>query len=895
MKDPAIPLQMIEFASLVFCLIPIALSQQTPSQDSPRYRNPDLPFDERVNDLVSRMTLDEKVSQMLYDAPAIERLGIPAYNWWNEALHGVARAGRATVFPQAIGLAATWDTDLMFRVATAISDEARAKYRDAVQHGRRGIYEGLTFWSPNINIFRDPRWGRGMETYGEDPYLTGQLGVEFVKGMQGNDPHYLKTVATPKHFAVHSGPEPDRHVFDAVVDDRDLRETYLPAFRATVIDGKAQSVMCAYNRFRGQPCCGSSELLQKILREEWGFDGYVVSDCWAIMDFYTTHKVYRTAPEAAARALLAGTDLNCGVTYDSLGVAVRKGLVSELPVDLAVKRLFRARFRLGMFDPPDRVPYAKIPLSINDSKEHRELAVEATRKSIVLLKNEGGLLPLRKGFRTIAVIGPNADDVDVLLGNYNGTPADPITPLEGIRRKVPTGTKVIYARGCDLAENMPSLEVLPSTFLSTEQNGARVKGLETRYFNNHNFEDAPFVARIDEAVDFNWWQDPPVPGMKADSFSIRWTGSVVPPVSGRYALGVRSFGGARLYLDDSLLVEASDRHNVFIEWKCVELSAGVPRHIKLEYWDRRADASVQLVWAKPDLRLKDEALAAAEMSDVVVMTMGLSPRLEGEEMPIDVPGFKGGDRVDIGLPRPQEELLKAIAALGKPVVLVLLNGSALAVNWASEHIPAIVEAWYPGQAAGTALADVLFGDYNPAGRLPLTFYKSTDQLPAFTDYEMRGRTYRYFAGEPLYPFGFGLSYTTFAYSNLRLPARVPAGENVTVSVDVKNTGARDGEEVVQLYITDVQAGAPVPIRSLQGFRRVHLKPGESKSVLFLLTPRQLSLIDSQNRRIVEPGVFEVSVGGKQPGFTGRADAATTGSVAGRFEVIGETIVIGERQ
>jgi beta-glucosidase len=895
MKSPPAALHLTALLSLL-CLFLLPVSaQQSSSGAAPPYRNPDLSIDERVDDLVSRMTLDEKVSQMLYDAPAIERLGIPAYNWWNEALHGVARAGRATVFPQSIGLGATWDTDLMFRVATAISDEARAKHNDAVKHGRRGIYEGLTFWSPNINIFRDPRWGRGMETYGEDPYLTSRLGVEFVKGMQGNDPHYLKTVSTPKHFAVHSGPEPDRHVFDAVVDDRDLRETYLPAFRAAIFEGKAQSVMCAYNRFRGAPCCGSSELLQKILRQEWGFDGYVVSDCWAIMDFYTNHRVDKAAPEAAARALLAGTDLNCGVTYDSLGVAVRRGLVSELLVDLAVKRLFRARFELGMFDPPERVPYAKIPLSVNDSKKHRELAVEAARKSIVLLKNDGGLLPLRKDLRTIAVIGPNADDIDVLLGNYNGTPSDPITPLEGIRRKVSNDTKVIYARGCDVAENTPSLQVVPSEFLSSTQSGVSKKGLEATYFNNHGFEGEPFLARTDEQVDFNWWKEAPVEGMNQDSFSVRWTGTIHARAAGRYALGVRAFGGARLFLGDSLLMEASNRHTVFLEWKYVELKAGEERRIRLEYWDRRADASVQLVWSVPNPRLKEDALTAARGADAVIMMMGLSPRLEGEEMSVDVPGFKGGDRVDIGLPQPQERLMRSVLALGKPVVLVLLNGSALAVNWASEYIPAIVEAWYPGQAAGTAVADVLFGDYNPAGRLPVTFYKSTDQLPPFTDYNMRGRTYRYFAGEPLYPFGYGLSYTTFAYSNLRLPASVRAGENVAVTVDVRNTGQRDGEEVVELYVTDVQAGAPVPIRSLQGFQRISLKAGETERLSFSLTPRQLSLIDLQNRRVVEPGVFEVSVGGKQPGFTGRADAATTATVTGRFEAVGDTIVIGERE
>ncbi len=483
---------------LILAVFPVmgALSQgiSTPAARYP-FQNPSLGIDERVNDLVSRMTLDEKVAQMLYNAPAIPRLGVPEYNWWGEALHGVARAGKATVFPQAIGLAAMWDTDMMLRVATVISDEARAKHHDALRKGRRGNYEGLSFWSPNINIFRDPRWGRGMETYGEDPYLTGRLGVQFVKGMQGDDPKYLKTISTPKHFAVHSGPEPDRHVFDAAVDERDLRETYLPAFRATILEANAQSVMCAYNRFRGEPCCGSSELLQRILRDEWGFSGYVVSDCWAIMDFYTTHNVDKTAPQAAARALIAGTDLNCGVTYDSLGVAVRSGLVREQLVDVAVKRLFRARFRLGMFDPPGMVPYASIPITDNDSRQHQRLAVEATRKSIVLLKNEGNILPLRKGIRTIAVIGPNANDINLLLGSYNGLPSNPVTPLAGIQHGAPKGTKVIYTRGCPVAENIPQFELMPSSMLFTAQGASGKAGLTGEYYNNNSFEGKPFIAR----------------------------------------------------------------------------------------------------------------------------------------------------------------------------------------------------------------------------------------------------------------------------------------------------------------------------------------------------------------------------------------------------------------
>ncbi|HEX9692115.1 MAG TPA: glycoside hydrolase family 3 C-terminal domain-containing protein [Gemmatimonadales bacterium] len=871
----------------------LACAQAAPTVPSPTeghlpYLNPDLPLDTRVQDLLSRLTLEEKVGQMLYDADAVPRLGIPEYNWWNEALHGVARAGRATVFPQAIGLAATFDTDLMLRVATVISDEARAKYHESVRQGRRGIYEGLTFWSPNINIFRDPRWGRGMETFGEDPYLTGQLGIQFVRGMQGDDPRYLKTVATPKHYAVHSGPEPDRHTFDAVVSERDLRETYLPAFRATVVEAGAQSVMCAYNRFRGDACCASDELLGQILRGEWGFTGYVVSDCWAVMDIYNTHEIVETPQEAAAVSVIAGTDLNCGVTFDSLVTAVHQGLITEPQIDVALARLLRVRFRLGMFDPPERVPYAAIPYGVNDSRAHRELALEATRKSIVLLKNDG-VLPLGKDLGTVAVIGPNATDVDVLLGNYNGVPSDPITPLEGIRRAVSPDTRVLFARGSDVVEDMPSFEVIPSTALVPAGPEAAERGLTATYFGNHRFEGEPVATRVDPVVDFAWWDEAPVAGMPRDSFSVRWSGTLVPPTSGRYALGVRIFGGARLFLDDSLFVEYSDRHVIMTQWEYVNLRAGVPRDIRVEYFDRRADAIIQLVWAKPDPGLRQAALEAARQADAVIMFMGLSPRLEGEEMRVEVPGFTGGDRIDIGLPEPQETLIRDIVALDKPVVLVLLNGSALSVNWAAEHVPAIVEAWYPGQAAGTAIADILFGDVNPAGRLPVTFYRSVEQLPPFTNYDMAGRTYRYFDGDPLFPFGHGLSYTTFAYGHLDLPASVPAGEDVTLSVVVGNVGALAGEEVVQLYVTDVEASVPVPIRSLAGVRRVFLEPGEIQHVEFRITPRQLSVIEDAGNRVVEPGLFEVSVGGKQPGFTGLADAVTTSVVTGQFEIVGRRI------
>ncbi|HSB11256.1 MAG TPA: glycoside hydrolase family 3 C-terminal domain-containing protein [Blastocatellia bacterium] len=693
------------------------------AQSSTPYNDVSLPFEERVDDLVSRMTLEEKVSQMMNAASAIPRLDIPAYDWWNEGLHGVARAGVATVFPQAIGLAATWDTSLMHRVADVISTEARAKYHEAVRNNDRARYKGLTFWSPNINIFRDPRWGRGQETYGEDPYLTSRMGVEFVRGLQGDDPKYFKVISTPKHYAVHSGPEPERHGFNAVTDQRDLFETYLPAFEACVKEAGAYSVMCAYNRYLGEPCCAQNTLLRRILRDEWKFPGYVVSDCGAVYDIYKFHKAAEDAASASAMSVKAGTDLECGNDYRSLLDAVKKGLVTEAELDVSLKRLFAARFKLGMFDPPDAVPYSSISISENDSTEHRRLSLEAARESIVLLKNQNRLLPLKKTLKKIAVIGPTADDLDVLLGNYAGTPSSYVTPLKGIQAKLSTQAEVVYEQGCSLVERI---------------------------------QPAPLDS------------------------------------------------------------------------------------------DKRA-------------------IKLASESDVVVFIGGISPKLEGEELKLSVDGFRGGDRTSLDLPRQQESLLKAVSATGTPVVLVLTSGSALSVNWANEHVQAIVQLWYSGEEGGTALADVLFGDYNPGGRLPVTIYKSVAQLPRFEDYGMAGRTYRYFEGEPLYPFGYGLSYTTFAYSKLELPKRAGVGETVVVRARVTNTGKVEGDEVAQLYVKDLASSVPAPIRSLQGFRRVHLKPGQSEAVSFTLTPRHFSLIDKLARRIVEPGDFELSMGGRQPG------------------------------
>ena len=846
---------------------------------TPIYKNSASPIKDRVDDLVSQMTLEEKVSQMVFDAPAIERLDIPKYNWWNECLHGVARAGVATVFPQAIGLAATWNPDLMHQIATTISDEARAKHHEAARRGIREIYTGLTFWSPNINIFRDPRWGRGQETYGEDPYLTAQMGVVFVKGLQGDDPHYLKLVATPKHYAVHSGPESDRHHFDARVDERDMRETYLPAFEACVKEARAASVMGAYNRVNGEPCCASPTLLEKILRQEWGFDGYVVSDCWAILDILLHHKVVSTAEEASALAVKNGCELNCGSTYPALRGAVEQGLISEDMIDRAVQRLFTARFRLGMFDPPEQVLYTQIPYEIVGSPEHRELALRAARESIVLLKNESNLLPLRKDLESIAIIGPNADNLQALLGNYSGTPAKAVTPLEGIRKKLSPSAKLYYARGCGLADGVPPLEVVPCTCLRPVDADSDEGGLTADYYDNPNLEGEPVLSQVDRVIDFIWRDTTPLTGQWGDSFAVRWTGFLVPPESGLYKLGVNGFSAYSLYLDGELIVDYQDIHHPVLKTGEVELEAGRFYSLRLDYVSQGLDPQVQLLWSLPKIDYEASALEAAEKADVVVAVMGLSPSLEGEEMPVAVEGFAGGDRTDIKLPRPQEELLKRVHALGKPVVLVLLNGSALAVNWATEHIPAIVEAWYPGQAGGDALADVLFGDYNPAGRLPVTFYKSVDDLLPFEDYDMAGRTYRYFRGEPLFPFGHGLSYTTFEFDNLRVdPPQVQVGGQVAISADVTNTGDRTGDEVVQLYIHHRDATVPRPIKELKGFKRITLQPGERKTVTFTLHTYQLGYYDETMQYVVQPGTVEVMVGCSSEHLP----------LTGALEIIGQT-------
>ncbi len=876
---------------LLACLLPDLM--QTGSVAGPElpYKDPSLLIKRRVDDLVSRMTLEEKVSQMMNAAPAIKRLDIPEYEWWNEGLHGVARAGYATVFPQAIGLAATWDTDLMHQVADVISTEARAKHHEFLRNNQHARYQGLTYWSPNINIFRDPRWGRGQETYGEDPYLTSRLGVAFVKGMQGNDPRYLKVVATPKHYAVHSGPEPERHSFDAKVYERDLRETYLPAFRATVMEAQAASVMCAYNRTNTEPCCANDRLMMDILRKEWGFNGYVVSDCGAISDIWKGHKFAKSEAEASAMAVKVGTDLACGREYASLIQAVKDGLISEAEIDVSLKRLMTARFRLGMFDPPEMVPYARIPFSENDSPAHRALSLKAAQESIVLLKNENNTLPLKKDLKTIAVIGPNADAPEVLVGNYSGRPSKSVTPLAGIRNAVSPNTKVLYSVGSTLSGE--AVIPVPASFLTLRGKGTPT-GFRGEYFSNQELQGEPADVRTDQQINFDWGRYKPAPHVGENNFSVRWTGKLTPAESGIYRLGATADDGVRLYLDGQLLIDAWKSNPTKTVTKEVNLEAGRAYDVRMEYYQYNREAIAKLVWSYPHFteRQIGEAVSAVKQADVAIVVLGISAALEGEEMTVRTEGFRGGDRTDIALPKGQEALLRAVNATGKPVVLVLLNGSALAVNWANDHVPAILDAWYPGEEGGTALADVLFGDYNPGGRLPVTFYKSVDQLPPFTEYGMQGRTYRYFKGEPLFPFGFGLSYTKFNYDNLKLSAsKLKAGNELRITADVQNVGKRAGDEVVQLYISDVAASVPVAIRSLAGINRVFLKPGEKQQVSFTLSPTQMSLIDDNGKRVIEPGEFRISVGGKQPGSAGYADAKTTGVAIARFLVTGKVTAI----
>ena len=724
---------MQKLISVVFLLFSAICFAQTETKYP--FQNTSLPFEQRVNDLVSRLTLEEKVAQMLNSAPGISRLGIPAYNWWSEVLHGVARTPyKVTVYPQAIAMAATFDTNSIKQMADYSAMEGRAIFNKATLEGKAGQrYVGLTYWTPNINIFRDPRWGRGQETYGEDPFLTAMLGKAFVHGLQGDDPKYLKAAACAKHYAVHSGPEPSRHEFDVSPTDYDLWNTYLPAFKELVVNAKVAGVMCAYNAFKTQPCCGSDQLMIDILRNQWKFTGYVTSDCGAIDDFFQKHKTHKNATDASVDAVFHGTDVECGnAAYKSLVQAVKDGKIPEKQIDVSVKRLFMIRFRLGMFDPSSMVKYAQTPSSVLDNPEHKAQSLKMAQQSIVLLKNENYTLPLSKKIKKLAVIGPNADNLISVLGNYNGTPSEIVTALQGIKNKLPN-TEVVYEKAINFTND-------------TVRSG--------------NFERTDLNALANSVKD----------------------------------------------------------------------------------------------------------------ADAIIFVGGISPQLEGEEMKVNLPGFNGGDRTSILLPGIQTELMKALKSTGKPVVFVMMTGSAIAIPWEAENIPAIVNCWYGGQSAGTALADVLFGDYNPAGRLPVTFYKSDKDLPDFNDYSMTNRTYRYFKGEAQYGFGYGLSYTNFTYDQLRI--LIPNSGNIKANTKVTNSGKMDGEEVVELYVSSQNQNEQTPIRSLKGFKRIFLKAGESKIVSFTLTNADISTIDDKGKPKLLPGKILISVGGSQPDKKSIADKKT---------------------
>jgi beta-glucosidase len=884
----------LSFSVFIFAVV-LSFSSPARSQEAPAsapYKNPALPLEQRVDDLIGRMTLEEKVAQMRDHATRIPRLGVPKYDWWNEGLHGVAFAGYATNFPQVIGMAATWDPDLVHKMGETVSTEARAKYNQAMREDHHEMFFGLTFWAPNINIFRDPRWGRGQETYGEDPFLTARMGVAFVTGMQGDDPKYFRVVSTPKHYAVHSGPEPLRHGFNVNVSPHDLEDTYLPAFRATVTEAHAQSVMCAYNAIDGVPACASTMLLRDHLRDAWKFDGYVVSDCAAVADVNTGHHYVPDMAHAAAAAVKAGTDLECGFAqgqaFPALVGAVHQGLIKESEIDNALRRLFRARFKLGMFDPPSSFAYGQIPMTEVNSPEHRQLSLRAARESIVLLKNQDRILPLKPGITRIAVVGPTAELIQALQGNYNGPPPSPVFPLEGIESRF-SSAKVTYAQGSTLVEGA----AVPIEHTALHPLTGSADGLTGEYFASPDLSGQPVLTRTDRTINFNWDKVVPVNGLQRNSFSVRWSGTFTPPAPGQYQLGVRvnycyaceNSEGFRLYLDDKLLVEsgAKTAERGEVVQAPVTFTDTQPHKIRLEYLHGTGTAGIDLSWQAPAEALRAQAVEAAKQSDVTIAFVGLSPSLEGEEMPVKLAGFSGGDRTSIDLPAVQQDLLKALADTGKPLVVVLQNGSALAVNWAQHNANAIFEAWYPGADGGTAIAETLAGDNNPAGRLPLTFYSSLNQVPPFEEYSMRGRTYRYFSEKPLYGFGFGLSYTTFAYSNLKLSANtVNAGDPVTVEGDVKNTGTTAGDEVVELYLTQPKA-YETPLRVLAGFQRLHLGPSESAHVTLTLDPRSLGQVDERGNRVIVPGEYTVSLAGAQP-----QDAPSV--QVGRFTVSGKVVL-----
>lgn len=832
-----------------------------------------LVFEERVNDLVSRLTLEEKVMQMLNHAPAVPRLGIPAYDWWNEVLHGVARTPyKTTVYPQAIAMAATWDTTSLYTMADQSALEGRAVHNKAIVEGKNADrYLGLTYWTPNINIFRDPRWGRGQETYGEDPFLTAMLGKAFVRGLQGEDPKYLKAAACAKHYAVHSGPEPSRHEFNAEVSNYDLWDTYLPAFKELIVNAKVAGVMCAYNAFRTKPCCASDELMVDILRRQWDFTGYVTSDCWGIDDFVKYHKTHASAEAAAVDAVINGTDVECGVNvYTSLVNAVKTGKISEQQIDVLVKRLFMIRMRLGMFDPVSAVKYAQTPATVLESAPHKAHALKMAQQSVVLLKNDNNTLPLKKTIKKIAVVGPNANNSIAVLGNYNGIPSEIKTALDGIKEKLGNNADIIYELGVNFTND--TLFKVMDTGLQFSIDGQA--GFKAEYYSNRELKGTPIV-RMEKAVDHFWQEgETVVDALHSNNFSARYSSVYTADKDGELLLELEADDGYRFYVNDRLVIDAWEKNRWGSKLYTLPVKKDTAYKLVMEYWQGGYKANVRL---SPGAQVKTDFTALAngvKDADAIVFVGGISPQLEGEEMPVNYPGFNGGDRTSVLLPAVQTRLMQALHATGKPVVFVMMTGSAIATPWESENIPAVINAWYGGQSAGTAIADVLFGDYNPAGRLPVTFYKSDADLPAFEDYNMQNRTYRYFKGEALYPFGYGLSYTTFKYDRLFLPSSGRKKTNIPVTVRVTNTGRMAGEEVVQLYVSYKGGNLNAPARSLKGFKRMFLQPGESRLVHFVLTSEDLSLTGDDGKSLHPPGKWLVSVGGGQPGVQVKTSSNT---------------------
>jgi len=850
--------------------------------EKPAYLNPALPAQQRAEDLVRRMTVEEKVTQLVNQSRAIPRLGVPDYDWWSEASHGIATNG-TTEFPNPVGLAATFDTDAIHRMAVVIGTEGRIKHVQGMRDGHSDIFEGLDFWTPNINIFRDPRWGRGQETFGEDPYLTARMGVAFVRGMQGDDPKYYRVISTPKHFAVHSGPEPTRHTADVKVSKHDELDTYLPAFRATVTEGKAGSVMCAYNSINGQPACVNEFLLQDQLRGKWNFQGYVVSDCEAVVNIFRDHHFTKTQPEASALALQRGMDNECidfskvkdDHDYKPYLDAYRQGVLKESEIDRSLVRLFTARIKLGMFDPPEIVPYSKIDEKELDSAQHRAMARDIANEAMVLLKNDG-TLPLKKGATKIAVVGPLADQTRYLLGNYTGIPTHTVSVLEGLKAEFPEA-QINFVPGTQFLRNDGA--VVPASVFTTAQGQP---GLTAEFSTGQMFGGKPTVLATSTVTSIDLKAaDIPSEAAGKSPLLVEWNGFITPTETGDYRIGLRFEGGfARVFVDGKQIAQGWGGSEVQAKMGRVHLEQGKKVVIKIDYALAGGEPKLaQLIWSKYDTKPGPEAVEAARNADVVVAVLGITSELEGEEMPVEEEGFKGGDRTSLDLPKPEEALLEAVAATGKPVVLVLAGGSALAVNWAKEHANAILESWYAGEEGGAAIAETLSGRNNPAGRLPVTFYTGVEQLPPFEDYSMKGRTYRYFEGQPLYPFGYGLSYTTFSYSGLTLPKEaIRAGDPLTVEATVTNTGNREGDEVAQLYLSFPNVPG-APLRALRGFKRVHLKPGQSQRLRFELKERDLSMVSEAGEPLIAEGQYSVSVGGGQP----RTGAPV---VAGKFQVKG---------